>query len=185
MANRTLKMYGKAYGSSVSITVNFNSTQVFSGTVPSVEEEVDSGIAWADMDELCSFTVSTDISGNIPLTIDVSGGDLVYHTIHSNYSGPIFAVEEDDYVPGGDVAPNTLVTATADNYQDISYGEANWQSTESSSGKTNCTIDGIAQSISYGAGDSVFSYTFYDGSTFACDTYVTAAVTDNVFPFNL
>ena len=162
MADRTFKLYGKAYGTSVSITVNLNSTQVFSGTVPSVEAEVDSTIAWADMDELCSFTASTDISGNTPLTISVSGGDLVYHTLHCNYFGPIGAGE-------------TLETSTVDSYNDVSAWEVDWGTSAGTCGKSNVTIDGIAQD-GWEAGYRVYSITIHDGSTLACDTYVSEAV---------
>lgn len=173
MADRTVKLYGKAYGSSVSMTVTFNGTQVFNGAVSSVDQETVAQVSWENMDELCSFTISTDVTGNIPLVIDVSGGDILYHTMHTNYSGPIFT---DDPALQAD----TLVTATASNFSDISNGVSGRG--ETTDGKSSVVIDGISQSITYTGG--VVCYEIADGSTFECNQFVSTAELSDIFPFN-
>lgn len=175
MADRTIKMYGKAYGSNVSITVNFNNTEVFNGTVTSTDTDYDYTVPWIDMDELCSFTVSTDLTGDVPVSILVNGGVLVYHTAHANYGGPVFSFEYPN--------PDTLVTATVDNYEELGIGHTDFGVTDD--GKTNVQVEGVdvVPDPSYTGG--VESVLAFDGETITFNQWVTTAVTSDVFPFNV
>ena len=141
MADRTVKMYGKAYGSTdVTVAINLNNVEVYNGTVTTVDTDIDEGADWADQIELCSFTIDTSLSGNVPLQIDVSGGDLVWRTFHANYGGAEFDVPDQAYL---DSAPHpfTVTADTTANYIDLSGIDTNESDEIISDGRTNVVID--------------------------------------------
>jgi len=90
-ANRTFQFYGIGCGNTtVTITARVNSTQIFSGTVPTQEIPLigNQPIVY----ESILFTVAdsallnTDFSGSLPMTVEVSGGDgVLLGPVFSNY----------------------------------------------------------------------------------------------------
>lgn len=89
---RTFQFYGLAYGNSpVTITAKINSTQIFSGTVPTLDQPLP-GQPPVESDQVVLFTIdnsadlNTDFSGSLPMTLVVSGGDGIWvEQIESNY----------------------------------------------------------------------------------------------------
>lgn len=141
MADRTVKIYGKAYGSSdVNVEITFNNTVVFNQTVATNDEAVNQQIAWEDNQEWGSFTISTDLSGEVPLSIEVTGGDgAVWHTFQANYMGAQF----DDAVRDANGNP-TLSISTEDNYQDLS-GLVEEGGVITGDGRTDVIIDSVSE----------------------------------------
>jgi len=89
---RTFQFYGLAYGNSpVTITAKINSTQIFSGTVPTVDQPLPATPP-AESDQVVLFTIdnsaalNTDFAGSLPMTLVVSGGDGIWvEQIDANY----------------------------------------------------------------------------------------------------
>lgn len=174
MATRTIKLMGKAYSTSgdVSLVVNFNNAEVFNGTVTTENTSAplkgDTGV------ELASWTVDTAITGSIPLSITVSGGDFQFNDLIGNYTG--FVIQEttpgtSDVVNGEYVFTENLET----------YFSALNNNTELSDGKDNVSfseVDGAPQQRQVvdtaEVGDWV--YTIKDGVTFSCNFVIDASL---------
>lgn len=88
MPIRTVKLMGKLWGdpaNPASINVVWNGVPVYSGTATTVSGSfgfIDRNL----LDELCSWTMDTTISGSVPLAISVSNGTLGWGTLLSNYT---------------------------------------------------------------------------------------------------
>lgn len=179
MADRTIKLMGKAYApsGSVSLVVNWNNTEVHNGPVTTSTDTIPLKPVNGDMVELASWTISTDDIGSFPLTIAVSGGSLHFQQLNGNYSGyEAHLTTADNEVPG------TLSGERVIDVQPVDwYGEINVNSADSD-GKNNVVItnaDGDAPSRDVtvdGGGDGDWIYRIDDGATFSCDYAVDAAV---------
>lgn len=188
MATRTIKVMGSAYATSgdVTITVAYNGSTVYTGTVPTTAVEVlpthqpNADINW--FDTLCSFNSTTDVSGEIPMTITVSGGTVFFSTLHMNYLGPIMGVEPTDpAVEMNKDDPSTftdvVVTPTVEH-----FGDPNTNSL-ATDGVTNTTLDGNAWNWRTDVPvreDGIYgdwAYPISDGVEFGCDFYVDPAMT--------
>lgn len=94
MPNRTVKLMGRAYSQSgdmpgdgsVSITVNFNGTQVYSGTVPTNDSTVPSDRS-APAEVLCTFEIDGATAGDIPMSVAVDNGTAFFSELVMNYNG--------------------------------------------------------------------------------------------------
>jgi hypothetical protein len=95
-ANRTFQFRGIGYGDSpVTVTASVNSTQIFSGTIPTLPgnppEPGNDETPTVAYDTVAftldnSALLNTDFSGSLPMTIEISGGNAVIFTeILSNY----------------------------------------------------------------------------------------------------
>ena len=79
MATKTLKIMGNGYaptGTSASVSVTFNGSNVYTGPVPSLpSSEIDTQ---PDQQvEIFSFDIEDTLYGTIPMTIECTAGDLV------------------------------------------------------------------------------------------------------------
>lgn len=91
--NRTFQFLGQGYGSDpVSITASINSTQVYSGTIPTIAGPADSWPVVPTNEQVILFSIdnsaalNTDFAGSLPMTIVVSGGNgVLFGEINSNY----------------------------------------------------------------------------------------------------
>lgn len=93
--NRTFKFYGIGLGDTpVSLTARVNSTQIFSGTIPTqsgsippiydIPPDVAYETVMFSLDN--SALLNTDFAGSLPMTIEISGGNAIIMTeIQSNY----------------------------------------------------------------------------------------------------
>lgn len=157
MATRTVKVIGRAYSTtgSVTLVINWNGSEVYNGTVPTVNGVIAERPDPADMQEVCNFTTTTDVTGDIPLSISASGGSLAFADLFGNYTG----------YEG--TAPDAVTTEPVDFYYTMNYNTAE------SDGKNNVSLspdDGQARTII--DGDSTLGewiYKIYDGSTLSCD----------------
>lgn len=168
MATRTIKLIGKAYSTTgdVSLVINFNSVEVFNGTVATENTQApvkgDTGV------ELATWTIDTSVTGSVPVTIAVSGGTFQFNDLYGNYSGYELQDSDDDGIP--DIVDGAYVATTAP----VDYfGDLN-TNTLASDGKENVSFseqDGEGQTrnvtVDTEVGDWV--YTVLDGVTFSCD----------------
>ena len=168
MADRTIKLMGKAYASSgnVSLVVNWNGVEVHNGPVTTSSDSIPLKPVDTDMAELASWTFSTDNIGNFPLTITVSGGSLHFQQLESNYVG--YSATLDEF--GAEV-----ITVQPD----ATWGDMN-SNDMTSDGKNNVTIsnsDGDAQTrtVSDAAdGNGDWIYRIDDGATLSCSYVIDA-----------
>ena len=85
MPTRTFKLMGDSDGT---FTVEFNSSQVYTGSVDSEE-----GV-------LCTFTADTSVNGDIPVTVTVNSGELTtVKGLYANYTVFEDQVLNDDETP--------------------------------------------------------------------------------------
>ena len=90
---RTFQFYGVAYGNSpVTITASINSTQIFSGTVPTVDLPFPPNEPPAANAQGVLFTIdnsaalNTDFAGSLPMTLNITGGNgIVVQNINCDY----------------------------------------------------------------------------------------------------
>lgn len=88
MPTRTVKLMGKLWGdpsNPASINVTWNSIPVYSGTAPTLAGNFEY-LEFNQLDELCSWSMDTAISGPVPLAISVANGTLGWGTLLSNYT---------------------------------------------------------------------------------------------------
>jgi hypothetical protein len=110
MTIRTNRLYGKVWGdpsNPATLVVNFNNEQVFSGTVPTTVKDfknpdIGEPVPWhslTDYDLLCSWDTdlaTVDSTPNpvvdIPVSIAVTGGDLLLSSIKMNQVRTLYGV---------------------------------------------------------------------------------------------
>lgn len=166
MINRTFKFYGKAFSESetVFITVNFANEQIYSGPVLTTND-------WAKFSErslpdvLFEFVGSIDLTGQIPLSLSVSGGQVRFGAVRANYAG--IQMEIDDSVPE---EPQPIVIVPPEDF----YAPVCKIDNESD-GKINVKIDGVDEvrdiaQYPYATGD--WQYLILDTQTLSCDIVV-------------
>lgn len=91
--NRTFQFLGQGYGSDpVSITASINSTQIYSGTIPTIAGPSEPYPVVPSAEQVILFSIdnsaalNTDFAGSLPMTIVVSGGNgVLFGEINSNY----------------------------------------------------------------------------------------------------
>ena len=178
MATRTIRFIGKAYSTEgdVSVVVNFNNIEVYSGTVITENSECPS--IPRESEQLFTFTTSTDVTGSIPLTIAVTGGTFVFVNLLGNYTSYTLATNEAGervVVDGAYVVEVAPVDA---------YGELNNNNTETD-GKDDVVIDpdvGDGQIRRHLTGsNSVFGewhWIVWDGSTLTCNFLIENTIID-------
>lgn len=177
MATRTIRFMGNAYSTEgdVSVTVNFNGSEVYSGTVPTRNSEVPPQPSEAV--QLFTFTVSTDVTGSVPMTISSSGGTCIFNDLIGNYTGYTLETDEagDFVVVDG---AYVVTVAPVDTYGDLNYNSAE------SDGKNSVVIDpdqGDGQSREVmSAGEEIgdWFYKIWNGSTLTCNFVIENTVID-------
>jgi hypothetical protein len=104
MANRTIKILGRAYGTEpAAMTINCNGVAVFSGEVPTVilkpgqRVPVMSPNMEVDPIELCSFEIIDTVTGLVPMTVEVTAGSIMLAHVFSNHMmilNPVYSPEQ-------------------------------------------------------------------------------------------
>ena len=101
MAIRTVQFLGMGFGPDpATITVTANGTQVFSGTVPTLNQPVPSlpDVAlMPDQEVLFNLELDTAFAGNLPMTVTVNNGAAIFSEVMTNYwpiQNPVYSPEE-------------------------------------------------------------------------------------------
>lgn len=177
MVQRIVKLMGRAYttGGAVTAQVSYNGAEVINTSVtastvtviPMAPGPTDFGI------ELAIFETTTDITGQIPVTISVTGGTMFFSHFWMNYSGYTSEMQATDpNVPIDPANPSTftwVVTVQPDSY----YGDPNTNTVESD-GVSNLTKNGNPwvwrENVGKRLGD--WMYPVAAGETIAFDFFV-------------
>ena len=182
MPARIFRFKGKAYAASgtVSVTATMGGTEIYSGSVPTTNEPTPSRNI-SDLDTLFEYTGSTDTTGNVSVTLTVSGGDLFFGEPQANYSGAEFTVDWTD--PQNPVL--TVITQPVDYYSDV-----NWNTLESD-GKNNVTVNGASANRVLISDSEIgdWQYLTPNGGTLSCSLFIDPAkvklnVPPPTFPFD-
>lgn len=91
--NRTFQFWGQGYGSDpVTITASINSTQIYSGVIPTIAGPAEPWPVVPPNEQVILFSIdnssalNTNFAGSLPMTIVVSGGNgVLFGEINSNY----------------------------------------------------------------------------------------------------
>jgi hypothetical protein len=165
MINRTFKFYTQAFSElgTVSVVAKFNGQQVYSGTIPTVNDFAPS--ASTKFNTLgFEWTGPIDIQGQVPFELTVAGGTVFFGSIEANYSGVNFKVDTTD--PSN---PIIIVNTAPENFwQDVN------QNTVETDGKTNVMINGVKQfrEILNPSLLGDWYYKIFDTQTLTCDIFV-------------
>lgn len=180
MVTRTVKIMGSAYSTAgeVNITVDYNGSRVFTGTIPTTQVDV-LPIAQPDPDpeweqQLGLFETTTDISGTIPVTVSVTNGRLFFGHFWMNYIGPL--LEREQVNPNIPIDPNDPTTYRWVQILDTQshYGDPN-TNTIASDGLTNTRLNGQPWNIRVNVTENLmgdWAYPVSSGDTFTFDFYV-------------
>ena len=177
MVQRIVKLMGRAYttGSAVTAQVSYNGAEVINtGVTASTVTAMPFAAEVTDIEiELAIFETTTDITGQIPVTITVNGGTLFFAHFWMNYSGYTSEMQATDpNVPIDPADPSTftwVVTVQPDSY----YGDPNVNTVESD-GVLNLTKNGLPWVWRENVGDQLgdWKYPVAAGETMAFDFFV-------------
>lgn len=109
MANRTIKFYGKGYGTEpATVTVTLDGATVFNGAVTTVQPQfIDRSVD--GQVELFTVQVPDDFTGVKPMTCTVNSGTVFFLNILGNYGSipnPVFTPSEYAFIISGDTPSN-------------------------------------------------------------------------------
>ena len=186
MVQRIVKLMGRAYttGSDVIVQASYNGAEVFNTAVTAETVSVLPINCPLDPEvELAVFETTTDITGQIPIIISVTGGTLFFAHFWMNYSGYTSEMQATDpNVPIDPADPSTytwVVTVQPDSY----YGDPNTNTVESD-GISNLTKNDNPwiwrENVGTLTGDWV--YPVFAGETIAFDFFVDPAKVILVVP---
>jgi hypothetical protein len=174
-------MMGSAYstGGDVQVRATYNGSEIVNGPVTTTVTDV---IPLAGVlprpakDELVLFETTTEITGQMPVTISVTGGTLFFSHFWMNYSG-VGAERQatDPNVPINPDDPSTfiwIVTVYPDSY----YGDPNTNTVESD-GISNLTKNSQPWTWRVNVGNRLgdWTYPIADGETVTFDFFVDPA----------
>ena len=130
----------------------------------------------ASQSELVLFETTTETTGQIPVSISVSGGTLFFRHFWMNYTGCVQEREATNPdVPINPDDPSTFIWVTTV-YPDSYYADPNTNSVESD-GISNLVKDGQSWPWRQGVGTLTgdWIYPIYDGETVTFDFFVDPA----------
>ena len=181
MVQRIVKMIGSAYstGGDVHVQATYNGVEILNGPVTTtVADVIPAAGLYPDpaLAELVLFETTTDATGQIPVSITVTGGTLFFTHFRMNYTG--YGLERQATNPDAPIDPNDpdtytwVVTVQPDSY----YSDPNINSVESD-GVSNLTKNGESWIWRVNVGDKVgdWVYPVLDGETIAFDFFVDPA----------
>ena len=180
MVQRIVKMIGSAYSTSgdVHVQATYNGVEILNGPVTTTVSDVIPAAGQLPSpasDELILFETTTDATGQIPVSITVTGGTLFFTHFQMNYTGfnrVRQATNPDAPIDPDDPDTYTLVTVQPDSY----YSDPNINSVESD-GVSNLTKNGESWTWRENVGDRLGDWTYpvLDGETIAFDFFVDPA----------
>ena len=188
MVQRIVKLKGHARalaGSNVNVQMSYNGAEILNTNVATevVESDLVTVPQSPEVIALAQFETTTDITGQIPVTITVTGGTLFFRGFWMNYSGPGYERQATDPAVAIDPADASTFTWVVAVQPDSYYGDPNTNTVESD-GITNMTKNGnpwnprndVSAAVKVTAermGD--WAYTILDGDTVTFDFFVDPA----------
>jgi hypothetical protein len=181
MVQRIVKMIGSAYSTSgdVHVQATYNGVEISNGPVTTtVTDEIPAAgqLPVPALNELVLFETTTDITGQIPVSITVTGGTLFFTQFQMNYAG--YGQEKQATDPAVSIDPDDsstytwVVTVQPDSY----YSDPNINTVESD-GVSNLTKNGLPWEWRVSVGDLLGDWTYpvRDGETVSFDFFVDPA----------
>jgi hypothetical protein len=181
MVQRIVKLIGSAYSTSgdVHVQATYNGVEILNGPVTTTVADVIPAAGQLPgpvIDELVIFETTTDTTGQIPVSITVTGGTLFFTQFRMNYTG--FTQERQATDPAAPIDPddsdtyNWVVTVQPDSY----YSDPNINTVESD-GILNLTKNGESWPWRVNVGDRLghWVYPISAGETIAFDFFVDPA----------
>jgi len=181
MVQRIVKLIGDAYSTSgdVHVQATYNGSEIINGIVATTVVDVipSAGtLSSSPMQEVVLFETTTDTTGQMPVSITVTGGTLFFRHFWMNYTG----YEEqrqatDPNVPIDPYNDSTYIWVTTvqpDSY----YADPNTNTVESD-GVSNLTKNGQPWTWRQNVGDRLgdWVYPIADGETVTFDFFVDPA----------
>jgi hypothetical protein len=181
MVQRIVKLIGSAYSTSgdVHVQATYNGVEILNGPVTTTVTDVipEAGqLPSPAQNELSQFETTTDTTGQIPVSISVTGGTLFFTHFRMNYTG--FTRERQAADPDVPVDPDNsntfiwVVTVQPDAY----YSDPNINTVESD-GISNLTKNGEPWTWRENVGDRLGDWTYpvRDGETVSFDFFADPA----------
>lgn len=178
MVARVAKFMGSLYstGNTANLEVRYNGVVVQSGPVaattqnPLPQQQPSTSPTWEQ--SLFEFATDTDVTGNIPVKITVTGGVLFFSHFQMNYTGKAGLVANDPNVPVDPADPSTWHWENLILPQDF-YSDPNSNTLESD-GVNNIVKNGQPWEWRVNVGDNTgnWAYPVNDGETIEFDFYV-------------
>lgn len=181
MVQRIVKMIGSAYSTSgdVHVQATYNGIEILNGPVITTVNDVipvAGQLPDRALDELVQFETTTDTTGQIPVSITVTGGTLFFTQFRMNYTGCTRVRQATD--PAAPIDPDDsdtytwVVTVPPDSY----FSDPNINTVESD-GISNLTKNGLPWEWRVNVGDRLgeWMYPVHDGETLTFDFFVDPA----------
>lgn len=171
--NRTFKFYGLGYGATpITVTATINSTQVFSGEIPTadVETPVQPTPSPVEQDVLFSIDnsalLNTDFAGILPMTIVVTGG-----------TGVVFGEVLSNYYQGNLIADPSAGTSTGYN---LCYNGNPVNSESTQDPRSSVAINGVTQVPPVPVSTGCWNWYITNGSTMTYNWNISIGQVANV-----
>jgi hypothetical protein len=179
MVQRIVKLIGSAYSTSgdVHVQATYNGVEISNGPVTTTVAGMIPAAGQLPvpaLNELLLFETTTDTTGQIPVTITVTGGTLFFTQFWMNYTGYVIEKGSANFA-NGEAGANTAVLVTTvepDSY----YSDPNINTAESD-GISNLTKNGLPWEWRVNVGDLLGDWTYpvHDGETLTFDFFVDPA----------
>ena len=188
MVQRIVKMIGSAYstGENVQVQATYNGSEIVNGPVTTTVVDVipkAGALPVPALGELVLFETTTEITGQMPVTISVTGGTLFFSHFSMNYSG-FFPQRQatDPNVPINPDDPSTYIWVVTV-YPDSYYADPNTNTVESD-GISNLVKNGQPWTWRVNVGDRTgdWTYPIANGETVTFDFFVDPAKVVLVVP---
>jgi len=181
MVQRIAKLVGSAYstGGDVQVRAIYNGQEIVNGAVTTIVTDtipLAGALPAPALNDLVVFETTTDTTGQIPVTISVTGGTLFFSHFWMNYSG--WSQQRQATDPNVPINPNDkstftwVVTVEPDSY----YGDPNTNTVETD-GISNLEKNGQPWIWRVNVGSLLgdWTYPIADGETVTFDFYVDPA----------
>ena len=179
MVQRIVKFIGSAYSTSgdVHVQATYNGVEVLNGPVTTTVVNVipqAGALPVPALDELVLFETTTDTTGQIPVSITVTGGTLFFTQFRMNYTGYIIEKGSANFANGEASATTIELVTTVE--PDSYYSDPNTNTVESD-GVSNLTKNGEPWEWRVNVGDQTGDWTYLiaNGETVTFDFFVDPA----------
>jgi hypothetical protein len=171
--NRTFKFYGLGYGATpVTVTATINSTQVFSGEIPTADVSTSVQPTPSPTEQELLFSIdnsallNTDFAGSLPMTIVVTGG-----------SGVVFGEVLSNYYQGNLLSDSSAGTSTG---YSLCYSGNPVNSEGTGDTRSSVAIDGITQVPPLAVSLGCWNWYITNGSTMTYNWNISIGQVANV-----
>jgi hypothetical protein len=179
MVQRIVKLIGSAYSTSgnVHVQATYNGVEILNGPVTTTVTDaipVAGQLPVPALDDLVLFETTTDTTGQIPVSITVTGGTLFFTNFWMNYTGFTQVIGESSFPENSANSDQSILITIVEPHN--FYSDPN-KNTVESDGISNLTKDGKPWIWRENVGDRLgdWTYPIADGETVTFDFFVDPA----------